>query len=186
MEDFRSSNIARFLGSHSTSEIYLASYFNTIHAGMFQNLSRKPHSRTTIGCLWYVVYATNRFTRLIPFKLVGIASGINYLHGLHLLVIHGDIRAASTSFQYQTQTVTFAYAQANVLINELKQPVLADYCLSSIIGSSTFTSARSVGVHRWLAREHMREETKNPLPYSQASDMFSYAMTIIEVLSSCN
>ena len=75
-------------------------------------------------------------------------------------------------------------AQANVLIDEAGCPVLADYGLTFIIDTSSFTSARTVGLSRWTAPELMElppEGQEGSPPYSTASDIFAFAMTVIEV-----
>lgn len=76
------------------------------------------------------------------------------------------------------------YVKANVLINAHGQAVLADYDLVSIIDSTDFTSAKVVGTCRWTAPELMLppENDEEYVPqYSFPSDIFAFAMTIVEV-----
>lgn len=71
-----------------------------------------------------------------------------------------------------------------MLIDEKGHAVLADYGLVFIIDSTDFTSAKVVGTCRWTAPELMvppeNEEEYAPT-YSFASDVFAFAMIIIEV-----
>jgi len=95
-----------------------------------------------------------------------IAHGMRYLHEFQSPIIHGDIRGA------------------NILINADGQAVLADYGLVFIIDSTDFTSAKVVGTCRWTAPELMlppENEEESAPQYSFASDVFAFAMTIVEV-----
>jgi serine/threonine protein kinase len=70
------------------------------------------------------------------------------------------------------------------LINAECQAVLADFGLVFIIDSADFTSAKVVGTCRWTAPELMlppESEEESPPEYSFASDVFAFAMTIVEV-----
>jgi len=110
----------------------------------------------------------------------GIARGINYLHGFEPPVVHGDIRGA------------------NVLIDEGGRPVLCDYGLAFIIVGSEFTSVKTAGNCRWAAPEVMNppdlvdpdddngsdsDSDEPAVFFTQASDIYSFAMTILEIYS---
>jgi len=99
-----------------------------------------------------------------------IALGIKYLHEFSPPVIHGDIRGA------------------NVLIDAGGHAVLADYGLAFIIESSEFTSVKTAGTCRWTAPEVMGssedDDSADSRPlFTLSSDIFAYAMTIIEVFT---
>ena len=70
------------------------------------------------------------------------------------------------------------------MIDAKGHAVLADYGLVFIIDSTDFTSAKVVGTCRWTAPELMvpPEDEEEYVPtYSFSSDVFAFAMTIIEV-----
>ncbi|KAF9466744.1 kinase-like domain-containing protein, partial [Collybia nuda] len=99
-----------------------------------------------------------------------IAQGIQFLHSCQPSIVHGDIRGA------------------NVLINGNGQAVLADYQLAFIIESSDFTSVKTAGTCRWTAPEIMSppeddSPTDSPSLFTLSSDIFSFAMTFIEVFT---
>jgi hypothetical protein len=74
--------------------------------------------------------------------------------------------------------------QANVLINHEGQAVLVDFGLVFIIDSCDFTSVKSGEAGRWTAPELLTpppEGEDGMQSFSLASDIFSLAMTIIEV-----
>lgn len=94
-----------------------------------------------------------------------IAEGLALLHNRERPIIHGDIKAA------------------NILINDEGQPVLADFGLSKIMEELTgvpFTQTRGLSdSYRWFAPELCT--TNGTL--SPASDVFSYSMTVLEVMT---
>lgn len=62
-------------------------------------------------------------------------------------------------------------------------PVLADFGLTFVIDHGEFTTNKIAGPARWTAPEILNPpgEEENEPPYSQASDVFSFGMTMIEV-----
>jgi len=97
-----------------------------------------------------------------------VALGMKYLHEFDTPTIHGDIRGA------------------NVLIDVKGHAVLADYGLVFIIDSTDFTTTKIVGTCRWTAPELMvppENEEEYASTYSFSSDVFAFAMTIIEVFT---
>jgi len=75
--------------------------------------------------------------------------------------------------------------KANVLIDAKGHAVMADYELVFITASPDFTSVVSSHTLKWMAPELMKDcghdVEKAPTPYSLASDVFAFAMTVIEV-----
>lgn len=73
-----------------------------------------------------------------------------------------------------------------MLIDGRGQAVLSDYGLAFIIESSDFTSVKTAGTCRWTAPEIMSppeddSHTETPFLFTLSSDIFSFAMTSIEV-----
>ncbi|KAK2465006.1 hypothetical protein APHAL10511_003082 [Amanita phalloides] len=96
----------------------------------------------------------------------GIAEGINYLHGKG--VVHGDLRAA------------------NIFVDNAKRAKIADFELVYIIDTQEFTSYKPAGSARWIAPEIMTDaddELYGGPKYTNASDIFAFAMIIIEVFT---
>ncbi|KAF8520465.1 kinase-like protein [Hysterangium stoloniferum] len=94
----------------------------------------------------------------------GIAEGLRLLHNLQPnAVAHGDIRGA------------------NIMINDIGQPMLADFGLSKILEDVTgvpFTQSKGVSESfRWFAPEMCQ----SPGIISTHTDVFAFAMTIIEI-----
>ena len=75
--------------------------------------------------------------------------------------------------------------KANVLIDAKGHAVLTDYELVLIAASPEFTNMVSAHTLDWTAPELLRDGDDDvervPLPYSLASDIFAFAMTVIEV-----
>jgi len=110
---------------------------------------------------------------------------MKYLHEFDTPTIHGDIRGVSYLVESKARELTTPLpAKANVLIDAKGHAVLADYGLVFIIDSTDFTTTKIVGTCRWTAPELMippeNEEEYAPT-YSFSSDVFAFAMTIVEV-----
>ncbi|EJD00127.1 kinase-like protein [Fomitiporia mediterranea MF3/22] len=135
-----------------------------------------------------IEYCSDRSGYLsVKLKLLGqVASALDYLHNHDPQVVHEDVRGA------------------NILVNDLGNAVLSDFGISRI-NSEAFADLSSRLQHgniRWTAPE-LLFETKDghqPKPRSQAdwnmfdsgsnvtkasthSDMWSFGMTIVEVLT---
>jgi len=94
-----------------------------------------------------------------------IAEGIRVLHELDPPVIHGLIRGS------------------NILINDLGNPVLSDFCLSKIMHDITGAPVSDVqglpDSYKWLAPEVIFAEGI----MSTRSDIYSFAITVIELIT---
>jgi len=104
------------------------------------------------------------------FLLVQVAAGLNYLHSREF--VHGDIRGS------------------NILITPEGVPVLMDCGLSSIVArGAEFTTAGICGPCRWMSPEILDppddlsdvEELRSL--FTMSSDVYSYGMTMLEVLT---
>ena len=73
--------------------------------------------------------------------------------------------------------------QSNILIRDDGTACLADYDLFQIIGDAQLTSTNIAGAARWTAPEIFNSDEAKlvNLPYTAKSDVYSFAMTIIEV-----
>lgn len=91
-------------------------------------------------------------------KLSGIASGLEYLHSND--VVHGSIKGP------------------NILVDNSGRPRITDFGLAKILRNPAFKRAflddQSV---RWAAPETLR----TPGTYKKETDVFSFAMVMIEV-----
>lgn len=60
---------------------------------------------------------------------------------------------------------------------------VADYGLAQIFAEVdySFSSASLAGPVRWLAVEVMTSECESAVPYTKESDVYAFAMTVIEV-----
>lgn len=117
--------------------------------------------------------------------------GLDYLHFIE--VIHGDLK--SVSFWYRPPTCRLAEreTQSNILIDPDGNPRLTDFGFSSITMNSASVNASTPsgrGSTRWRAPELLalsikpkdKEKNKTFRP-TKKSDMYSFAMVIIEVRS---
>lgn len=84
------------------------------------------------------------------------ADAINYLHESN--VVHGDIKGS------------------NILINDNGHSLLCDFGLTKMTQSKTSTTMRGAGTTRWQSPELWED-----IPKSFASDVYAFAMTIVEV-----
>ncbi|TFK22856.1 kinase-like protein [Coprinopsis marcescibilis] len=101
-----------------------------------------------------------------PQIVKGVAAGLHYLHGKD--VVHGDLKPA------------------NVLLNDIGIPVIADFGRSRIIGPRGFTTP-FVSSPRYKAPELLDLEQSDEDPceirITKASDVYAYALLSLEILS---
>ncbi|KAG9025014.1 hypothetical protein FRB95_010808 [Tulasnella sp. JGI-2019a] len=147
--------------SFLVSEAYLASPW-VEHGDLFEFLAaRLKYSRTsstlenTIPERIYEAFST--FDEYL--MVLGIASGLTYLHANG--VIHGDLKAA------------------NILLDDVLQPLICDFGLTKNEEFNvTSESQKRCGTGRWKC-----PTLEDKKPRSEKTDMFSFGMTIVEVLT---
>lgn len=95
----------------------------------------------------------------------GIAKGLRILHEMNPPVVHGDIKGA------------------NIVISDNFEPLIADFGMAKILQNVTgvpFTQSKGISEsYRWFAPELATE----PGELSTYSDVFSFAMTILELMT---
>jgi len=133
--------------------------------------------RDSIPCLVSPYYINGNITSYLKVHrgvnrmalIAQISVALSYLHGLRPPIIHGDIKGS------------------NVLINDIGRACLADFGLSRILGESGFSTKTESGTWRYMAHELItpcgQEEELNP-PVTAATDVWAFAMTVIEILTS--
>ncbi|KAJ8077723.1 hypothetical protein PM082_002156 [Marasmius tenuissimus] len=138
----------------------------------FYGFSQADERRPYIVSPWQengtaLVYVKKNDARVDYRKLIlNIAHGIRVLHCLmDFPVVHGDIQAA------------------NILIDNGGNPLLADFGLSKMVEDMTGVpltqSNKGTNLYRWFAPEIFI----NNGTMSLASDMYSFAMTILELFT---
>jgi len=99
-------------------------------------------------------------------KLIqGAAKGLKYLHEQSPPIIHADIRAC------------------NVLVDDQHNARLVDFALVPVLSTTTFTTTNVVGPARWQAPEVFLTEEEDRLPFTLKTDVFSFAMLAVELLT---
>jgi len=96
--------------------------------------------------------------------IYGTAKGLAYLHNHKDKIVHADVRAC------------------NVLM-ENGNPRLVDFGLVPVLSTTTFTTTNVVGPARWQAPEVFLTEDDDKLPFTFKTDVFSFAMYTIELVT---
>ncbi|TDL20654.1 kinase-like protein [Rickenella mellea] len=103
--------------------------------------------------------------------VLGVASGLQYLHGLKPQVIHGDLRAG------------------NILIDDACQPRITDFGLSKVVDSQATsiiaTSFSGKGTMRWQAPE-LLDATRfdgEICGVTTESDVYAFAFVCLEIFT---
>ncbi|QRW00110.1 RasGEF domain protein [Ceratobasidium sp. AG-Ba] len=99
-----------------------------------------------------------------------VALGLMYLHTFKPTIVHGDLRAV------------------NVLVSATGEALLADFGLSKILAEEegpgvASTSMRNAGSARWMAPELFEVADNQVYAVSTASDIWSFGMLCLEVLT---
>jgi len=122
------------------------------------------------------VFSTGRTTSLRHHQLSDVAGGLNYLHFCD--VIHGDLKGVSDCYG-SCLTTALTSSQTNVLVDTTGRAQITDFGLATFtqdLDSMRNTSAEDGDSARWIAPEIFDRGT-----YSKESDVFSFAMVMIEV-----
>ncbi|KZT24652.1 kinase-like protein, partial [Neolentinus lepideus HHB14362 ss-1] len=98
-------------------------------------------------------------------KLVrDVAAGLHYLHSKS--VLHKDLRGTK------------------VLVDAEGNARITDIGLGPVLVNHAFTTVNMAGVGRWQAPEVILDEEENPNgPYTRASDVYAFAMLIVEMIT---
>ena len=115
-------------------------------------------------------------TSLRHHQLSDVAGGLNYLHFCD--VIHGDLKGVSNCCR-SCLTTALTSSQTNVLVDTTGRAQITDFGLATFtqdLDSMRNTSAEDGDSARWIAPEIFDRGT-----YSKESDVFSFAMVMIEV-----
>ncbi|OCB91949.1 kinase-like protein [Sanghuangporus baumii] len=106
-----------------------------------------------------------------PKLALGVARGLEYLHGLKPQIIHGDLRAA------------------NVLIDDNEEPRIADFGLAKVIDSHgtslNMTSFKGEGSARWQAPELLNIDYFGEELYkvSEKTDVYAFSCVCVEIFT---
>ncbi|KAG9035057.1 hypothetical protein FS837_002042 [Tulasnella sp. UAMH 9824] len=110
------------------------------------------------GTLLEYVYERPDVNRVrLPMQLCETSDALGYLHGEE--IVHGDIKAG------------------NLLISDDGQILVCDFGLTKSIHAQTSTAVKGAGTLRWQS-----PELWDNIPKTYASDVYAFAMTIVEVL----
>ena len=116
-------------------------------------------------------------TRLPPYQLSDVAEGLNYLH--YCNVIHGDLKGVRDYSRSHFATV-LTPNQTDVLVDTTGRARITDFGLAMAtqnLDSIRGASAECGDNPRWIAPEILGGGGT----YSKESDIFSFAMVMIEV-----
>ncbi|KII94558.1 hypothetical protein PLICRDRAFT_183796 [Plicaturopsis crispa FD-325 SS-3] len=134
-------------------------------AAFFGVSYERPHAAALVMPLYgngSAIEYLKGHTMDIVHLLADLSKGLVYLHAEG--IIHGDIRGS------------------NVFIADNGTAVLADYDLHPLWNSTEFTTTSIVGPARWQAPEIFLNE-EDAMPFTEKSDVFSFAMLAIELLT---
>lgn len=110
-------------------------------------------------------------------QLSDVAAGICYFHSCN--VIHGDLKGVRDHLKSRFATVLIA-TQPNVLVDDSGRARIADFGLATVTDNQDDILLASLQPHvhapRWAAPEVL-----NGGRFTRESDIFSFAMVMIEV-----
>ena len=104
-------------------------------------------------------------------QLSDVASGLLYLHSRD--VIHGDLKGVR-DYSRSRFTAILIFGQSSVVVDADGHAQIADFRLATVI--TEVDSERTTEIGQWPAPEILDGE-----PASKATDIFSFAMVMIEV-----
>jgi serine/threonine protein kinase len=112
--------------------------------------------------------------------LYGIAQGIAYLHSKK--IVHGDIKGVSSS-KYELVIMQLIRFQANILIDDLGLPLLADFGLTVFADVTRQATTDHGGTVRYMAPELLFPQHFGMSSYKRTTqtDIYSFACVCIEV-----
>lgn len=136
-----------------------------------------------IGVFFILIRSTIQFNNNLS-KIRGIAEGIRILHSMSPPVVHGDIKGVSLIMGHFCRRCWFSL-QSNIVIDAHGNPLIADFGVSRIVEDITgvpFSQSNGVSdSYRWFAPELCIGQGV----LSISSDIYAFAMTILEVCRSC-
>ncbi|KAG7100229.1 hypothetical protein E1B28_002003 [Marasmius oreades] len=100
-------------------------------------------------------------------SITEISAGLSYLHSLNPPLVHGNIKSG------------------NVIVSDDLRCCLADLSITTEVARNAKTSMVIYGSVRWLAPEVIHA-TKPPDVNNTPRDIFSYALTIVEIMTGQN
>lgn len=109
-------------------------------------------------------------------QLAQISSGLSYLHSIG--IIHNDVKAVSISVEH-LMSISH-YLQSNVLINDKGEACVSDYGLSRFLEKSGLTTKTQSATWRHSPPQRFHEDEAISRP-TKATDVWSFAMTVVEV-----
>lgn len=131
---------------------------------------KEPHTDLPNMCLVYpyyehnaLDYVRNNDTTDHMRILQGIAKGLAFMHDMD--VMHGDVRGAS------------------VMIDEHGKPLLSEFGLSKIIEDANKNPTVILSCELQLSQRWAAPEVLDGGMQSKSSDVFSYGMTVLELLT---
>lgn len=120
-----------------------------------------------------------------PFKLFGVAKGIQYLHEMD--ICHGDIKGVS-EWSCVTATFILIIFKVNILIDNDRQPRITDLGIASIVTSQSetlqlvnTTSRGFQGSLRWAPPEAILPKRFPQGHSSTTRDVYAFGCTMLEV-----
>ncbi|KAF8510231.1 kinase-like domain-containing protein [Hysterangium stoloniferum] len=135
--------------------------------GFAYRVGPEPYGIPRLISPWMSAGTLNHYMKTRPGlerlkALVDIAEGLAFLHDYLPSIIHGDIRGG------------------NILMSDAGRPCLSDFGLAKVLKEGGMTATRGlIGTIRWMSPELL----KDGVVPSAESDVWAYAMTVLEIMS---
>ena len=116
-----------------------------------------------------------------------IIEGLQYLHNQDPQIIHGDLRGVGFSrICHVLNTTDWYILQSNVLVEQVGDTsyslLLTDFGIAEVTNiATTMTQKDPKGTLRWMAPEVINPTEGKPSILTASSDIYSFAMTCVEV-----